>query len=163
MRKEKRMSEKLIKMTVSSTAAMLSVYFHIMLVPVVILAVSMAMDYLSGVVAAWFSGTLNSKTGKHGAIKKVCYMLLVVTAGIIDWVICYGLSAVGLSYDVTYYFGLLVTVWLILNELLSILENCTIIGIPIPGFMQPIAKRLKIMVEEGSAVEDSTGSSAEQR
>ena len=60
------------------------------------------------------------------------------------------MSQIGVYYSVKYYFGMLVTIWLILNELLSILENCTIIGLPIPAFIKPLAKRLKILVEDVS-------------
>lgn len=142
------MKENLIKAVLSAAAAAAGVYFGDMLVPVAVLIAAMAVDYISGVAAAWFLGTLNSKTGKHGAVKKVCYMFLVVAAGLVDWVICRGLGEIGIEYQACYYFGLLVTIWLVINEILSILENCTRMGLPIPGFIAPLAKRLKILVEE---------------
>lgn len=142
------MREKIAKLILSFAGAAISVYFRAMLVPVVVLIGAMTADYISGVAAAWLNGTLNSKTGKHGAVKKVCYMFLVVIAGIIDWIIGYGLSRIGISYEVNYYFGLLVTIWLILNECLSIIENCTVMGIPVPKFIKPIASRLKLLVED---------------
>jgi toxin secretion/phage lysis holin len=148
------MKNKIIKISVSAIAASVSAYFKAMLIPAAMLIAAMLIDYISGVAAAWFSGTLNSKTGKHGAVKKVCYMILVVAAGIIDWVICCGLAGIGIEYELKYYFGLVVTIWLILNELLSILENCTRIGIPIPGFIKPVAMRLKIMVDKNSGEGD---------
>lgn len=144
------MRENILKAVLSAVIALLSAYFSVMLIPLAVLFFAMIADYISGVAAAWFCGTLNSKAGKHGAVKKVCYMLLVAAAGIIDWVIYRGLSQVGIEYSVRYYFGLLVTVWLILNEILSILENCTRIGLPVPAFIKPLAKRLKILVEESS-------------
>lgn len=137
------MKTKAVKMVFSALVASVSIYFCEMAVPLVILTVAMIADYISGVVAAWFTGTLNSKTGKHGAIKKVCYMFLVITAGIIDWIITSGISAVGAEINLNFYFGITVAVWLILNELLSILENCVQIGIPVPGFIKPLADKLK--------------------
>ena len=152
-RKERRrglkIKERILKLTLSATAATLGMYLREMIIPVTVLLLTMIADYISGVMAAWVTGSLNSKTGKHGAIKKVGYMFLVIVAGIIDWVIYYGLSKIGIEYDVHYYFGLLVAVWLILNELLSILENCTKMGLPIPKFIEPVAKKLKHMVENG--------------
>lgn len=141
------MKERIIKSALTIAITALSVYMRVMIVPLVMLIVAMAVDYISGVIAAWMLGELNSKTGKHGAIKKVCYMLLVVAAGIIDWVIYYGLNEIGVGYDTNYYFGLLVAIWLTLNEILSIIENCTRMGVPIPKFVKPIADRLKLLVE----------------
>lgn len=142
------MKDKIIKSIISILTAFFSVYFKALVVPLIILIISMVADYLSGITAAWFEGKLNSKTGKSGAIKKVCYMLLVVAAGIIDWVMHYGFISIGIEYEINYCFGLIVCIWLILNELLSILENCTKIGLPIPKFIKPLADRLKIMVDE---------------
>ena len=150
-----KIKEKFLKLTLSATAATLSVYLKEIMVPVAVLLVAMIIDYISGVMVAWVKGSLNSKVGKHGAAKKVGYMFLVVAAGIIDWVIYYGLSRIGIIYEVKYYFGLIVAIWLILNEILSILENCTEMGLPIPKFIKPLAKRLKLMVEEGKEGDDS--------
>lgn len=142
------MRDKIVKFILSCAAASLSLYFKRLFAPVLMLIIAMVADYLSGITAAWFEGNLNSKTGKKGAVKKVCYMLLVVAAGIIDWVIISGFTQIGIELTFNFYFGTVVTIWLILNELLSILENCTRIGLPIPKFIKPLAERLKIAVEE---------------
>lgn len=142
------MKHKIIKAVLSSAAAAFSIYFNKLLLPVAMLVVAMIADYISGIAAAWFEGTLNSKTGKKGAVKKVCYMLLVVASGIMDWIIISGLSEAGITLSLNFYFGTLVAIWLILNEILSILENCTRIGLPIPKFVKPLAERLKIVIEE---------------
>ena len=147
------MKDKIIKISLSAIAATASVYMNIMMIPIIMLIAAMAVDYVSGVAAAWSKGTLNSKTGKHGALKKVCYMLLVITAGITDWVVYYGFSRIGIVYEIKYYFGLVVTVWLILNELLSVLENCTVMGLPVPKFLKPFISRLKILTEETTETE----------
>ncbi len=148
------MKNKMAKMAISGTVTMLSLYFDAMIIPLFVLIVAMIADYVSGIMAAWFMGELNSKKGKHGAIKKVCYMLLVIVAALCDWLVCCGMGTIGIEYQNEFYFGLLVTIWLILNELLSILENCTRIGLPIPGFIKPIAQRLKIMVEKSKSEEE---------
>ena len=46
------------------------------------------------------------------------------------------------------FFGLLVTIWLIINELISILENLGKIGVPIPPFLKKVINRLKISTED---------------
>lgn len=142
------MKRQAFKVALSAFFASASIYFDIIFVPVVILIVSMVIDYISGIIAAWVKGELNSKKGKIGAIKKVSYMLLVVVAGIIDWLLKSASGMVGINYEINFYFGVLVSVWLIINELLSILENCTLIGIPVPDIIKPVAMRLKILVEQ---------------
>ena len=42
----------------------------------------------------------------------------------------------------------MVIVWLVINELISILENVAAIGGPVPGFLQKLIQRLKVSVEE---------------
>ena len=141
-------------------AAMLFSYFNKMLIPVLILMLCMILDYFSGMTAAWIFGELNSGIGKRGAIKKVCYMLLVVVAGVVDWLLQNGLQAAGITYNQSYLFGMMVAIWLTLNELISILENCARIGVPIPKFLKPVVEKLKIVVEQkGNQDDDSYKSS----
>lgn len=42
----------------------------------------------------------------------------------------------------------LVAVWIVVNEIISILENMIDIGIDLPPFLMPIVKRIKKEVEE---------------
>lgn len=142
------MKDKVLKFIFSAAAASVSLYFKKLFVPIGVLIAAMAADYVSGVAAAWFEGRLNSSVGKKGALRKVCYMFLVIVAGIMDWVIISGCNEIGIDMGINFYFGTIVAIWLILNELLSILENCTRIGLPIPKFIRPIAERLKIAMEE---------------
>ena len=39
-------------------------------------------------------------------------------------------------------------IWLVINELISILENVAALGAPVPGFLQSLIKRLKVSVED---------------
>ena len=65
----------------------------------------------------------------------------------VDWLIYSGLSQAGISTEQSVFFGVLVTVWLIINELISILENLKNLGVPLPGFLVTIIKRLKVSAE----------------
>ena len=71
-----------------------------------------------------------------------------------DWLIYSGLRQVGVTLDYTIFFGVLVTVWLIINELISILENLESVGVPLPKFLVAIVKRLKITTEKVAESED---------
>lgn len=117
-------------------------------VPFIVLCVLMTADYVTGMVKSWQKGTLCSKTGVKGFIKKLCYGMAVVAALGVDYVIV-TLSET-LSYKVNggTFFAMLCTVWLIINECISILENLSEMGVPMPIFLIKISKRLKNNMEE---------------
>ena len=71
----------------------------------------------------------------------------MVVAGVVGYFICTGLAAANVDIGVTYCCGLIVTIWLIINELISILENLSELGTPIPKFLVNIVRRLKNTVE----------------
>ena len=86
------------------------------------LAMFMLMDYITGVMAAYMKPRtkLSSKRGLRGIIKKLAFMTFVVFAHQLD-------LAVGQNI-----FCLLVTYALLGNEGLSIVENLSHCGVPIP-------------------------------
>ena len=47
-----------------------------------------------------------------------------------------------------YYFGLLVTVWITLNECISITENVARMGVKVPSFLQKVIEKLKCTTEK---------------
>ena len=94
------------------------------------------------------SAELSSKIGLKGIVKKLCYMLVVVAAACVDWLVISGLGLIGIEYDHSYYFGVVVAIWLIINELISILENLSAIGVPMPGLLQKVVNKLKNTVEK---------------
>ena len=124
-------------------------YFGALSFPTVILLAVIVCDYISGLTAAWTTRSLSSRTGILGIVKKVCYLLLVAVGVIIDLVLQSGLSQVmpSLFGDGCHPVALLVMVWLIINECLSILENLSRIGIPMPGFLSQIVTKLKTTME----------------
>lgn len=132
----------------SAFFAVVSGYLGIVVVPITVLLVVMIIDYITGMVAAWHEAELSSKKGIFGIVKKLCY-IFAVTVGIgVDWLIYSGLQSMNVSLGVSTFFGLLVTFWLIINELISILENLSKIGIPLPNFLKTIVNRLKTTTEK---------------
>ena len=79
--------------------------------------------------------------GPRNRIKKLCYLGAVAAAAASDW----ALAAAGLSsvYDNGCSAAIMVAMWLIINELISILENLSRIGIPLPEKLLELIKRLK--------------------
>lgn len=150
------MKDNVFKAGFAAVVGGLTAYFRIMAVPILILMLVMIADYLSGMVKAWINDELNSRIGLKGIVKKLSYMLVVIVAACVDWLIGSGLIAVGVQLDRSYYFGVMVTVWLIVNELISILENLNAVGVPLPGFLSRIISHLKNAVDK----EDKNGSNS---
>lgn len=140
------MKDNIIQATVSVAIGALAAYFNILLIPVLVLFAVMIIDYCTGMASAYKNKEIKSKTGLIGILKKLSYLVLVCVGGVVDYLICAGLASVGIDYS-SYCFGLIVAVWLIINELISILENLSELGTPIPPFLVKIVHRLKNTVE----------------
>lgn len=139
----------------TAVSAAIAAYLNILLVPLIVLIVVMIIDYLSGMAQAYVSHTLNSRIGVVGILKKVGYLATVAVAVIADYIISEALMLLGTDIKLSYYIGLVVTIWFIINELISILENLAEIGTPIPKFLTIIIKRLKVTVEKKTDTEES--------
>ena len=141
------MKEKTWQAVIAVALGGLSAYMRLMFVPLVVLIGVMIVDYMSGMLKAWGNDELSSKVGLRGIVKKLCYLMLVCVAGVVDWLIYSGLRQVGISLNFGFCFGLIVTIWLIINELISILENLEALKVPMPGFLSKIIKHLQTAVE----------------
>ncbi|WP_288177876.1 phage holin family protein, partial [Ruminococcus sp. CAG:57] len=113
------MKENTAKIIISAIAAGLSAYFRVMAIPIVILVLVMIIDYITGMWKAWSRGELSSRVGLKGLFKKVGYIFVVAVSGVLDWLFISGLSQIGIEVSVSFYFGLIVTIWFIINECIS--------------------------------------------
>lgn len=109
----------------------------------VILLCCMVIDFISGCIANGSAEGLSSKAGVKGIIKKVGYLCVISVAMFFDYLIMYSLNLMNIQYSIRMFFGLLVTIWFILNELLSILENVSKLGVPIPDFLTQYVKEVR--------------------
>lgn len=134
---------KTIQVIVSAVITGLLYYLGIVAVPIIILVIAMIIDYITGMMSAWLNAELSSKKGIKGIVKKVSYLALVAVAMIVDWLIFQGLQQINVDLHYSVFFAVLVTVWLIINELISVLENLSRMGVPIPNFLKKIIDRLK--------------------
>ena len=123
-------------------------YLGIVAVPMIILIIAMIIDYVTGMMSAWLNAELSSKKGIKGIVKKISYLALVAVAMIVDWLICCGLQQINVDIKYSVFFAVLVAVWLIINELISVLENLSRMGVPIPNFLKKLINRLKNAVDE---------------
>lgn len=141
------MNETLFKTTLAALLAAIAAYSKVIAVPILALILFMAADYITGMTSAYLKGELSSKVGFRGILKKLCYMFAVAAGIGIDYICSSALDEAGFPGNVCF-FGLLVTIWLILNEILSVLENLDKIGVPVPGFIKAVTGRLKQNVEK---------------
>lgn len=91
-----------------------------------------AIDFVSGVLAAFYEKKLNSETGQKGIIKKVCIFLMVAMAQVLD-------SSSGLEAP---YMRTAVIMFFIANESLSALENMGRMGVPLPEALKAALEKL---------------------
>lgn len=142
------MKENVLKGVLALIIAGATVYFRNLAAPIIVLMIVMIIDYITGMAQAWVSASLSSRAGLIGVIKKIGYLFAVAVAVVVDYII--QMAAGGAGQDLTGFcpFGLLVTIWLILNECISILENLSEIGVPLPSFLMAIVKKLKKTTEQ---------------
>ena len=96
------------------------------------LVIAVALDYISGVIKAFVNKELSSKIGVKGLLKKVGVFVIVALAVLIDKIT--GESG-AVRTLVIYYF--------VANEGLSIVENLSEAGLPIPDVIKKALKSLK--------------------
>lgn len=117
----------------------------------------MVTDYISGMAASKKEAMddpdnpdkgWNSEKGWRGIFKKVAYLFVIGVAMAVDWLIFRTTASMGIQMPASTFFGLLTTVWFILNELLSILENAGRMGAPLPEFLRQTIAILKSSVEQ---------------
>lgn len=77
---------------------------------------------------------------------------------VIDEMLLYASTSIGWKSPVTFLVACVVAMWLICNEIISILENIQDMGVNIPAFMQPLVKHIRSQVEDQVKVDnDSEG------
>ena len=128
----------------------LAAYFNVLLIPLAVLMGAMLIDYITGMAGAACTGEINSRVGVTGLIKKAGYLALVAVGMVVDYLINSALVNIGINFRIYYCFGMIITIWLIINELISILENLGELKIPLPKFLVNTIKSLKGRVEDAA-------------
>lgn len=137
-------------------------WLGILAVPVFIMVGCNLIDYFTGLCAAKYRNEeVNSYKGIRGIIKKICMWLLVLVGWMVDMAINYASTYAGLGIRLPYIVATIVAVWIVFNEIISILENMLDIGVSIPPFLLPLAKKIRKQVEDvaGQDKEDETNES----
>lgn len=150
-----------IKSIFTAIASVFMSLLGVLAVPVLIMVGCNIIDYVTGLIAAKYRDQkLDSYKGLRGIAKKVCMWLLVVVGAIVDWLLKYASDTIGITLPFTFLIACVVAIWIICNELLSILENIADIGTPLPSFLKNIVKYIKNQTE--SKAEFTEGTEVEQ-
>lgn len=137
-------SKNLIKILVTVVGGWYAAETKAVLPVMIILVILMVLDYISRMVSAWKSGTLNSEKGAKGIAKKIGYLLIICCGMCFDFIITYSVQHIGIEISNKLMFGLIVTIWYCMNELISIIENVGEFS-PVPEWL---AKRIETVKEQ---------------
>jgi len=138
-----------VKATFVAAFSVIFGWLGILAVPVLILAGLNFTDYITGILASKRRNELvTSDKGLWGIVKKIGMWILVGLGWAMDVLINYAGQYVGLSIKLPFVVATIVAVWLICNEIISILENLLDIGVAMPPFLMPLARMIKGQVED---------------
>lgn len=92
-------------------------------------------DFISGVLAAYFTGELNSSIGRKGIIRKFGTFIVIICAVFIDY------FALHHGFNTNNFLYASICSWYITMDIISLFENADRMNIPIPEW---IKKGLKV-------------------
>ena len=141
-----------IKGIFTAVAAWFSSAMGLLLPTLALLFLLMAAEYFSGILVAKKEAFEHPDNRRNQHIRKKIISSLYRKAGCIltisaalsmDYLIHKYAARLGVQTDSNTLFGLLVTIWFILNELLSILKNAGRLGAILPEFLVKAIKKIK--------------------
>lgn len=97
-----------------------------------ILITFMILDYITGVIWAYIQKKLNSEVGFKGLVKKCTILIVLIVGAMLDRLLNSG----------EWVFRTLVAYFYIANEGISLLENISNLGVPIPAKIKDALEQL---------------------
>lgn len=145
-----------IKIAITMITSVLSSFLGVLYIPVLLMVSCNVIDYITGLAAAKYrkDGGISSYKSIRGIVKKVTMWMLVAVGVIIDSLISYSANTIGLNIPFKFLVACVVAIWIVCNELISILENMIDIGVNIPPFLIPIVKRIKSNTEDKIKIDE---------
>lgn len=129
----------------------LTAWLGILALPMGLLVLCNVLDYITGLAAAPARGQKrNSKQGLDGIVKKVCSWLLIVVGMVVDTLLGYLTQTLGWQLPFGFLVAVLVCIWLLANELLSVIENISDLTGVVPPFLKPLVNWIKGRAEDSA-------------
>lgn len=133
----------------------LSSAYKMLVAPILMLVTCNIIDYTTALIACKMTGKQwDSNVGIKGIVKKVLMWLLVCVGVVFDELLLYASKTIGFKFPFQFFVGCVVAMWLICNEMISILENIKTCGVSLPPFLEPLIKTTQEKVEETGGKED---------
>lgn len=148
------MKEGFFKMGIAAVGVSIASYFGALAAPLLVLLCVMVVDYVTGMAKAYMASQLSSRIGLRGILKKLCYIAMVAVGAALDYLLTGALAQAGIDLHIEMFCGMLVAVWLIVNELISILENLAEIGVPGMPVLTKLIDRLRSTLESNDHKEE---------
>lgn len=143
------------KMVFIALGSAISAFLGVLALPVYLLVACNIIDWITGMMAAKSRGQrLSSQVAMLGVFRKVAQWLLVVTGIIIDELLLYVAGNLPMELHIRFVVACVLTVWIMCNELLSILENIVDIGVKVPKFLIPLVEQIRDKTEDLIDVDD---------
>lgn len=147
-----------VKGITASIMGVLNSIFGILAIPIILLVVCNIVDYVTGILASKFRGQqISSYKGIRGITKKIAMWLLVVVGAIFDILLEYSVVQFGFVYPFSFVIAAIVAIWIVVNELISILENLKDMEAPIPEFLWNLTENLKSQIDTKTNVVTKEG------
>lgn len=137
-----------IKSLITGCIAVFFSFFGVLAIPLALLIGANVIDWITGLLASYQKGIkITSKESFKGISKKISMYILVIVGFMLDMLIDYVSTGMDIVLPFVGFVACIIAVWLVLNELISITENCEEIGVKVP-FLSPIIKLIKGKVED---------------
>lgn len=151
-----------IQALVTTIMGVLSSLLGALFVPVLLLVTCNIIDYATGLMAAPYrkDGKISSYKSFRGILKKISMWVLVIVGSIMDQMVTYTASMFGWKNPVNFLIACLVAIWLVCNEIISILENVQDVGLQLPKWMLPLVKHIKSQADNSIPLDEDGGKKA---
>ena len=114
---------------------------------IIVLAILMIFDWITGCMVAKKEGRYDHESGTWGAVKKLFYIVIIVTGYLADITITVFAHKAGLDFNTYGALGFAVTFYLIGNEGVSVYTNALRLGLPVPRFLINVFNNFKVLAK----------------
>lgn len=108
----------------------------------------MLIDFISGFLKAWKNNEIDSSKMRKGLIKKVGEVLMLAVGELLV-----AGTMIPYSTNILQF----ISAYLSLMELISIVENLALLGVPIPGFINKTLKQTAEAIEKETITNENSG------
>lgn len=108
-------------------------------------------DVITGFIHACYNKEISSKVLRRGLVNKVLYILLIWIGVLADRVLYEMTGSYITIAEKTFLIRDAIVIYLILEELISVLENAANIGLPVPAWLRSILQQVDDVANANAA------------